>query len=107
MILLAGIYYPEGYKERNMNVWYSLILPLIMHLVICLHGIGDTFTACAKGMRHLNSPRTSQVRQRERELEMMGSGRRSGAYSADQMRYNRVMETQMRQIRSQTQGIRF
>ena len=90
-----------------MNVLYSLILPFIIHLVIFFHGIGETFTAGASGMQLLNSPRTSQVRQREKEWEMMGSGRRSRGHSADQMRYNRMMETQMRQIRSQTQGIRF
>ena len=89
-----------------MNAWYSLILPLIMHLVIGLHGIGDTLTAGARGMQLLSSPRTSQIRQREKEWEMMGAARRSGTYSADQMRYNRMMESQMQQA-TRAQGIRF
>ena len=92
-----------------MNVLYSLILPFIMHLVICLHGIGETFTAGAKGAQYLSSPRISEVRQREKEWEMMGSGRRSQAYSAQavQMRQSRMMERQMRQARSQTRRILF
>ena len=89
-----------------MNVLYSLILPFIIHLVIFLNGIGETLTAGAKGMKLLNSPRTSQIRQREKEWEMMGSGRRSRGYSADQMRYNRMMERQMQQA-TRAQGIRF
>jgi len=92
-----------------MNACYSLILPLIIHLLICFHGIGETLTVGAKGVQHLNSPRISAIRQREREWEMMGSGRRSGTYSGEavQMRHSRAMERQMRQARSQTQRIRF
>jgi hypothetical protein len=92
-----------------MDVGYNLILPLIVYLLICFHGIGETFTAGVKGVEHLNSPRISEARQREEESEMMGSGRRSGAYSAEseQMRHSRAMERQMRQARSQTQRILF
>ncbi len=91
-----------------MNASYNLILPLILYLVIFFHGIGETLTAGAKGAQYLNSPRISEVRQREREWEMMGSGRRSRAYSAEvvQMRHSRAMERQMRQA-TRTQRIRF
>ena len=92
-----------------MNAWYSLILPFLIHLVVLLHGIGETLTAGAKGMEILNSPQTSQIRQREKEWEMMGAARRSGSYPAEsqQMRYNRMMERQMQQARSQTRQILF
>ncbi len=91
-----------------MNACYSLILPLIIHLLILFHGIGETLTAGAKGAQYLSSPRISEVRQREREWEMMGSGRRSRAYSAEvvQMRRSRAMERQMQQA-TRAQGIRF
>jgi len=91
-----------------MNAWYSLILPFIIHLVVFLNGIGDTLTAGAKGMQLLNSPKISQVRQREKEWEMMGAARRSGAYSAEgqQVRYNLMMERQMQYAR-RAQSIRF
>jgi hypothetical protein len=92
-----------------MNAWYSLILPFLIHLVIFLHGISETLTAGAKGAQYLSSPRISEVRQREKEWEMMGAARRSGGYSAEsqQMRYNRMMERQMEQARSQTRQILF
>ena len=91
-----------------MNACYSLILPLIIHLLILCNGIGETFTAGAKGVQHLDSPRISAARQREREWEVMGSGRRSRGYSAgsEQMRHSRAMERQMRQA-TRAQGIRF
>jgi hypothetical protein len=90
-----------------MNAWYSLILPFLIHLVVFLHGIGETFTAGARGMQLLNAPRTSQIRQREKEWEMMGAARRSRGYSAEQMRYDQMMERQMQQARRQTQRILF
>jgi hypothetical protein len=90
-----------------MNAWYSLILPFLIHLVIFLHGISETLTAGAKGAQYLSSPRISEVRQREKEWEMMGAARRSGAQSANQMRYNLMMERQMQQARRQTQRILF
>ena len=91
-----------------MNACYSLILPLIIHLLIFCNGIGETFTAGVKGVQYLDSPRISEARQREKEWEMMGSGRRSGAYSAEvvQMRHSRAMEKQMRQA-TRAQRIRF
>ena len=92
-----------------MSVGYNIILPLIIHLLILCNGIGEALTAGAKGAQYLSSPRISEVRQREREWEMMGSGRRSRAYSAQavQMRHSRALERQMRQARSRAQRIRF
>ncbi len=89
-----------------MSVTYSFILPLILHLLIFLTGIGETFTA---GVQSFNSPRVAAAQQRERRQEMMETARGGGTYSAEveQMRRNRMMERQMRQVRSRTGRIRF
>ncbi len=92
-----------------MSVSYNLILPLIVYLLSCYHGISETFSAGMSGVQHLDSPRISQARQRERRLEMTGSLRGSGAYSpeSERMRQNREMIRQMRHAQSQAQRIRF
>jgi hypothetical protein len=92
-----------------MSVGYNLLLPLILYLLSCYHGISETFSAGARGVQNLNYRQVSLARQRERGLEMTGSARGSGAYPAEseQMRLNRQMMRQMRQVQSQAQRIRF
>ncbi|MHC4354738.1 MAG: hypothetical protein ACYTE3_23395 [Planctomycetota bacterium] len=92
-----------------MSVGYNLILPLILYLLSCYHGISETFSAGARGVQNLNYRQVSLTRQRERGLEMTGSARGSGAYSAEteQMRRNREMVKQMRHAQSRAQRIRF
>jgi hypothetical protein len=87
-----------------MGIFGSLILPLILHLLICLNGIADSLTVGMTGPQDLYYPRMTQAQQSERELGLMESARGSRAYSArvTQMRHNRVMDRQMRQMRSRT-----
>ena len=89
-----------------MSATYSFILPLILHLLIFLTGICESFTA---GAQSFNSPRVAAAQQRERRQEMMETAMGGGTYSAEveQMRRNRMMERQMRQVRSRTGRIRF
>ena len=92
-----------------MNMIYSFILPLVIHLLIFCQGMGDTFTGGIGGIQGFNSPRITAAQQREKRLEMMEAALEPGMYSAEveQMRYNRVMERQMRQIGSRTRRTGF
>ncbi len=87
-----------------MGVFHSLIMPLILHLLICLGSAAESFTATMTGGQDVGYHRIAEARQSERELWMMESARGSGAHSAEieQMRYNRMTERQMRQVRSRT-----
>ena len=85
-----------------MGVLCNLLLPLILHLLICLNSIAERLTVHMTGAQYLDYPRMTAAQQSERELGLMASARGSRAYTArvTQMRHNRVMDRQMRQMRS-------
>jgi hypothetical protein len=87
-----------------MGIFGSLILPLILHLLICLNGIAESFAVVMPASQDLYYPRMTAAQQSERELGFTESARGSRAYSAraEQIRHNRVMDRQMRQMRSRT-----